>query len=403
MTVSLRTSAPVIPNSSQLREELRANDGLYLTDPEGALQKALTLLEAAKRTNDRSLVAACQMELGRCYRQCSDLAQSGNAFRDALSLFTSLGDRFNIPKALHALGTIHSATGRLEDALRCYSGALPLAQSNEDWFAVQRIFNSWGIVAVRLGDYQSALQCFTECLELLSGTPDRYLESSVLANTGAIFERSEAFDKAMQHFERSLAIARELNDSRQIAATLIFMANTSAQLKCYDRAKIYAQESQDIAEENGFDDLASQSLVSLAELALLGPTPGEALSLLLQAREKLAGSPNPIHLQKVEHALGTAYAQLGNVEEAETVLLHALELANSVGSPQLLYHTYVELADLASKNHDYKQSNEYLTEALRQHELLHNERNQNAVSMLEFQMALETYRRNRAELAQKKD
>jgi tetratricopeptide (TPR) repeat protein len=386
-----------VSDTARLREKLRANDGLYLRDPDIARIKAIHLHREAKETGDKSLIAACLMELGKCQRQCSDLAASRAAFREALNIFTSLGDRQNIPKALQALGTIHSAMGKLEDALRCYSGALPLAQANKDWFAVQRILNSWGIVAIRLGDYPGALRCFTECLELLHEMPDPYLESSVLANSGAIFERSEAYEKAIEHFERSLKIARELNDSRQIGNTLIFLANSSAQLGKMTEAQDYAEESLAIGRKHHYTDIASQALVSLADMAIKEHLPHAAIPRLMEAKTLLEGTPNTIHFQKVMHTLGSAYLELDNIDDAKQALQLALDIAKSIGSPQLLYFTYQELANLASRSHDYKVANEYLMQALKQHELLNSERNQSAINMLELSMAMDAYRRNRIE------
>ncbi|MDP4200572.1 MAG: tetratricopeptide repeat protein [Bacteroidota bacterium] len=383
------------PTSAELREALHKCEGRYLTDAEGAIAEVHKVLSCARSSGDSALIAMCLMELGRAHRQQPDLLKAGDYFREALGMFTSLGDGQGIPLALQGLGTVHSASGNLPEAVRCFNGALPLAQSNQDWYTVQRIFNSWGIVSIRSGDYAGAMHTFGECLASLADHPDEYLESSVLANIGAIFERSEEYETAAEHFERSLAIARRLQDDRQVTSTLVFLANTRLHENRLEEARICIEEALQLSTKHNLQDLKSQILISLAELTLLGSTPGDALRYLTEARELVEATPNKIHLQKVEHAIGATYLQLGDLEKAEIALGRALELAERVASPQLLYETNLLYSEIATKQLDYKRANEYLHAALKQHELLHSETNRQAVRALEVRMALNTYRRRR--------
>src|SRR5205085_2457325 len=124
--------------------------------------------------------------------------------------------------------------------------------------------------------------------------------------------------------------------------------------------------------------------------------PNGALPYLIEARELLQQDEDRIQLQKVEQTLGASYLKSDRLDEAESAINNALRLAREIRSPQMLYEINLIASELSAKKLDYKAANEFLHEALRQHQLLFSESNQRAIREMEVRMAIETRRREEA-------
>ena len=375
---------------AQARRMLHEISGLYLSDSERALDIARQVLDMATLANDKKMMGQSLMEMGRAIRQRANLLGALDAFGRAAELFEEIEDTEDLPKALQAVGTVHSATGDFAKASEFFARALPLAQANNDPAVLQRIWNSWGIVYIRIGDYKQALQAFESCLELLQTFPDPYLESSVLTNVGAIFQRSGENVVAMDYFQRSVAIGRDLSDDRHVASTLIFLADSSFLLEKVPEARGYLREAMTTAETHGFKDILAHVLKSLAEIATESGQDAEAIHHLVRARKLLNPATDRILLQKVEQQIGATYLKLGQLDKSAPALKEALRLAEEIGSPQLLYEVNVLYSELAAKQLDYKLSNTLLHAALEQQKHLFSEANQKAIREMEVRMAIDT-------------
>jgi tetratricopeptide (TPR) repeat protein len=381
---------------ARARQLLHESSGLYLTDATRAVQVAREVFEIASMRENRPLMGRSLMELGRGLRARADLTGALNSFQQALAIFTEIQDQEYIAKALQAVGTIYSASGELEQAAKCFDRALPIARELSDRYTIQRILNSWGIVYVRIGNYAEALKCFQECLASLDTYPDLYLESSVLLNLGAIFQRSADYTVAMDYFQRSLTIGRELNDYHHICSALIFLGDTMVAERKYSEASNYLQEVLSISDEHEYRDTKAHALKSLGDVAAASGQYEEALNHLTAARELVVNTPNRLYLQKIDQELGANYLKLGRMREAEISLNRALELAESIGSPQLLYETNVLLSEFRVKNMEYNLANMHLHAALKQHEVLFSESNEHALRDMEVRMAIEAGLREQA-------
>jgi len=378
---------------SHARGLLRESAGLYLTDPDRAFDVAHQVREIAEAGGDQDLLGESLLELGKVLRQRSDLLGAQQHFERAYTIYKSTANESASARALQALGTTYSASGKLEQAADCFAKALLIARRANDWYTIQRILNSWGIVYIRIGDYASALQSLEECYETLKKHPDLYLESSVALNIGAIFQRSGDHEVALDYFNRSLALGRELSDDRHIASSLIFLGDTALTQNNYTAARAHLKEATSLSKTRGYHDLQAQALKSLAELALATNQPEEALTYLLPAKQLLSPTHDRIYLQKIEQQMGACFIALKKMDKASDAIKRSLELALEIGSPQLLYEINVLASELCAKQLDYKQANVHLHEALRQHEVLFSETNQKAVRDMELRMAIEARRR----------
>ncbi len=374
---------------------LKRSEDLYLTDPDGAIANAQHVIDTAVRYDNVPLLAQGHMEFGRALRHKADLNGAEEHFRTAVSLFESIADELNLPKALQGVGTILSATGRLEEASKMFSRALPMARAANDPVTVQRLLNSWGIVYIRTGNYQLALKAFEECLDSLVKYPDLHLEAMVYQNMGGIFQRNGDYTIANGNFRRSLDISRAIKNDRQSASCLIFLGDTATEEKKYDEAKRYLRESLAIAQQHGYRDIQSHALLSLAETIGAAGEPNKSIPYLLEARLLMQEDNNKVNLRKVEHALGTSFMDLGQLDNATSHVENSLALAREIGSPLMLYESNLLASHLATKKLDYQRANEYLHEALRQHQILFSESNTRAVREMELRMAIEA--RNREE------
>jgi DNA-binding SARP family transcriptional activator len=207
-------------------------------------------LDSARRLGDANMQAYSERRLGRCNVQMKRFDEAEEHYREALRLYTLLGDltgqasthfsrswlretqgrkrdaldeiaraldlyraagkQVGEARALNALAWYLAQLGDLQQALVHCAQALALNQKLGDTYGEAAIWDTLGYTHHHLGDHREALACYRQGLDLFRHAGDRYNEADVLTHRGSTHLAAGDIDAARADWHAALEILTAL-------------------------------------------------------------------------------------------------------------------------------------------------------------------------------------------------
>ncbi len=206
-----------------------------------------------------------------------------------------------------------SVIGDTNNALQRLERGLVIAREHKEEHALARCYNTEGLLAIRIGDYTEALDHFAKSLQIENQIGDDHHAGIANSNIGFTNGYLARYDEALTYYDRAIAIAERTQDSTLLMIARDHKANTLLDMKRYQEALLLAQKNYEMPE------VKKQAV-------------------------RLAGSL---------HNMGSAYAYLGQFEQAERHLNQSLALRRDIGDLVTLNETQRALAILYWLEHRY--------------------------------------------------
>ena len=281
--------------------------------PGAAARPAADLLHDA-RVQER---AACIPEAIRCYEA-------------AIATADRTGERTVLAEALRRVAVMrhlrNESTEARELCRRSYSVA---CEAGNDLLAAEAL-NTLGGLDVRTGAIEDARKNFYQALE--RGGQSRELRARAEQNLGIVANIQGNLDEAVAHYEGSLEAYRASNDEHGCAIAYANLGIAHTDLRQYDRAEGYFQQSHEIAERAGDAHLQGTCLVNHAEVHVLRGRYDEArrtAEAALAIFDQLDARSDKAEAYRI---IGMVYRETGRSALAESRLRSAIDLAVSAGS-----------------------------------------------------------------------
>jgi tetratricopeptide (TPR) repeat protein len=291
----------------------------------------VTLSEAREATaTDREFVTA-----HRLVRQAAETNNKHTAEgrKDALELlgrsrdiFAKLGDRYQQALTLAFMGITLAQSGEFRRALDLSQQAADLCHQIADRSLEASARNNIGGMLDVLGDPQKALDSYRQALTLFHaiGFPEQ--EAVVLSNIGKIQGDFGDWQKALEYYQQGLPLAREAGDSRREALLLHNSGTAYAPLGDLERAAALFQQAlgmrRTLQDKRGEAD----TLRNLASIHTSQKQPVLALDEFQQALALYLALGNRPAEAETRRLMGRAYAELGDLAQAEASARQALAL-----------------------------------------------------------------------------
>ena len=237
--------------------------------------------------------------------------------------------------------------GRYPEALALQRGILERASARGDTATVARAETDLGILLRRQGDLSPALSGFERALALYRGLDDRNGVADVLTHIGLIRLNQGLFSSALESLRESLKLQQD-GAKAELERTYHYLGLLYGGLREYETARGHLQRG--LAEARRLADPSREAplLGSMARIANLAGSYGEALSLALEA-ERLAerlGSPPGQVFALLEN--GRAKLGLMRLDEAREALQRGAAIAERIGQRNTLARYRALLADVAA-------------------------------------------------------
>ena len=278
-----------------------------------AARRAADLLHDA-RAHER---AACIPEAIRCYDA-------------AIATADRTGERTILAEALRRLAVMRHLRNESTEARQlCRRSYSVACDAGNDLLAAEAL-NTLGGLDVQTGAIEDARSNFLQALA--RGGESRELRARVEQNLGIVANIQGNLDEAVAHYEGSLEAYRASNDEHGCAIAYANLGIAHTDLRQYERAEGYFQQSYEIAERAGDAHLQGQCLVNHAEVHVVRGRYEDArlnAEAALAIFDQLDARSDKSEAYRI---LGMVYRETGRAALAESRLRSAIELAVSAGS-----------------------------------------------------------------------
>ncbi len=275
--------------------------------------------------------------LGNSFLLRGEYNDAEKSYRRALDFAKRDNGYMNEAVALFSLGSLRSQQRNTDEALNYIEQAIRFFEKGDyrKWLSTALIL--LGRINRDRGDYSAALRAFDEQLQLGQRTGDLSQLALSHQESGSVLTAQEEYSDALTHFDESCSIKRSLNVTVSLGYSLMYRGGVLAQLGRYPEARAALDEASSIAErsEGAYKELLANIYLARARLELSGS----------RFRDSLSSSRRSLDLADVHYqdiavqakiTLGLAEARSGERRLGSQACAEAVELATSIGDPQLL-------------------------------------------------------------------
>ncbi len=305
------------------------------TDAEQCYQKALAVLEESAEPDDAG-AAEIMNNLGVVLRKNGRWEEAESLYREALDVRRRLhGDEHrDVATTMTNLAAVLKNRGEIGEAESLYRQALGVFRGlADDPLRVASCLNNLALLLAESGRHEEAEAMMREAVELErrvygDGHPD---VATGLHNLAVALRRQDKLDEAESLYRQALEIRREVlgGDHPHLAFTCNNLAELLAARGRFEEAERLCREALEIRERvlpEAHPDVAG----SLFVLGLIEVSRGDAAAAepaLRRAMEIWQKRVAPGHskLVRVQCELGRCLVDLQDYQEAESMLLGALE------------------------------------------------------------------------------
>lgn len=287
-------------------------------------------------------------------------SKSLEIFKQALQLFRQTDSRYGEAETLNRIGAIYWNLGDYEKAVDFYMKSLRIKEELGNKKSIALSLNNLGLVFSNLGKVDEALSYLLQALQLKEEMDDTATMPSTLNNIGIVYRQRTDYQKSLEYYTRALRMKQDANDTKGIGFSLINISLVHQQMGDYDQAIQSCRNALNI-----FDTV--------------------------QDRWGLAHG---------HYVLGDLFIDSKDREQAESLLLEALQRAEELEKTELVASVLNSLTRLYEKHGDYRQAFERYRASQQIRERMNNEKVSKKIA--ELQIKYETERKEKeAELARK--
>jgi adenylate cyclase len=172
------------------------------------------------------LLVDVYLNLGWSYSRLGQEAKAIPLLQDALSIAQTLGDLSAQSWALNNLGTIYFGMKDLEEAIAYHQQALNIrCEIDPDGLLVGRSLQNLASICLGVENWKSALSYAKKALSIQQRVEDQFGLSYTLRILATYYEKKANRNRALELLEQSLLIRRNLGAKKEVADTLLDMAD----------------------------------------------------------------------------------------------------------------------------------------------------------------------------------
>ncbi len=266
------------------------------------------------------------------------------------SLRAELG---GLPDTAQIKALLTKSTGemyRSPDLAQRYLGiAFEIAERSENVAFYPKVINQRGTLAWIQGDYKAALADYQEAERLFSESGNALGAAKAQNNIGLVYQDMSYFDLSMAAYLKAATFFEGYADQHPLATIYNNIGNVCNSNKDDAQAAAYYEKALDLFTE--FKDTNGISMVH-SNLGLVMNEPAQrpvAIQHFLKALEGYEALDYPLGQAKVLTNLASVYVNEGRFEEAESMAVEALAIAEETKSSSEISVSQLKLGEIYLK------------------------------------------------------
>ncbi|MEM1320654.1 MAG: tetratricopeptide repeat protein [Bacteroidota bacterium] len=306
------------------------------------LERAAALFEAI---GDNAGTAKVNGDLGNLY------FRQGN-YNEAIDFFTRSIDQrrrhrlASNPQIVANLGLTHMNQGNYDEGIRCQRAELSLCEAANDKPGMATLNTNLGIVYFEKGDYDAALACYEKGLELSEELGNKLLTSIAIGCIGSVYQRKGDYQRAMELFIRDLELCEELGDKQGMSIAIGLIGELRSVEGEFDIAIQYLERNLELSEELGYQKGIAKAVNTLADIYTFQGLYDKAVAYYDRAIQISRKIKNKLVLGFSLVEKGSTLILKGDYKEAHSIHLEALEIAENLGNPDLIFQALILAANV---------------------------------------------------------
>ena len=316
-----------------------------------ARERLLGSLDDIKTLKDDHALTVCYTTLGISSQQLGH-PNAIEMFQQAYEINERNGNIRGMAASTSNIGIGYFYALDNQAALTYFSKALEMYTDVNDRNGIANTTCNVGNTFSSAGDFPTALKYQLQALAIHEETGNRNNNALVCGNIGRIYSDMNDLDNAMSYFHRALDVYTELQNKSGIGTITGQIASALSRASRHQDAIPYHRAALDIFRSSGQRQLEVMTLTNLtSDLTSIGAFE-EARTILSELES--AGDSNSDHRVIQSRSRAVILRSEGKVEEAITLLTHAVELATESGSKGHYPGLYLQLRDLCKVTSDFE-------------------------------------------------
>ncbi len=342
----------------------------YFGEMEEAMRHLTTTVEMARQTGNKPLEARSLNAIGYALVWGLDSINEGRMrLEESSKLCKEIGDKVVEASNLQILGFYYNWKGEFNQAKENLKKALALAE--EVGSIPITMWKLWflSLILAGNGEYNEAISTAQKSLQLARDYGDVSLSCMILNTLGWIYHDLSNVELASKYNNESLENARAHGKSRASGAVPSALLNLGMDYlyrSDYETAEEYFKEVINQYQQHrvGWWRVETRILLGRGVIAL---AKGDCQQAIEFAEDSLAISEKAGAKKYIAYGLklkAEALAKMGNIKAAIDVMGNALNLAQHVGNPPLLWQIHYSFGLLEEKNGHMQRANELYAKSL---------------------------------------
>jgi tetratricopeptide (TPR) repeat protein/serine phosphatase RsbU (regulator of sigma subunit) len=272
----------------------------------------------------------------------------------ALEKATEANYTRGIATATRYVGVAHALLSNFEESLRCLNRALELFNTLGAKLEAVAVRANIGATYQKMGQFDVALQWQLEVLPLAHELRLPEVEANTLSNIAEIYMETRQFSLALDYEQRSIEIRERIDDQSGIAFGLgaigrvyLGMDRVEKAIEYYERSLNYARRLNDKAS-------LAYTLRGLGEAYRRLGRAEDSIAHFEEALKHFRDINDPQLISENELMMAKALVEVGELEAAEQLGRHALDLATGIQDVASQAEAHVVLSEVAAHRGDYE-------------------------------------------------
>lgn len=282
-------------------------------------------------------------------------------------------------------GFIEINKGNTLLALDFFEKALDLKIKNDDSTGLADVYSNIGATMDRIGKLEKALDYYLKALNLRETQKNPELKGTILGNIGSVYNNLEKHQKALDYFLEEIQLKSKSN-SPGLGLAYSNIAPIYRNLKKYPEAFGSAYKALALAKQTKDTFLENEAYSRLADFYATSKQYDSALYYSQKSISLSTKSGNLATVAEEYNNIGYINFRKKNFKEAETFLLSAFRIFDSLNTFYQVKSTADILCDLYDSIKDYKKALVYYKIKTKINEKIFRNENKEALIKLTVQL-----------------
>jgi tetratricopeptide (TPR) repeat protein len=302
--------------------------------------------------------------LGKVYRWSDHYSEARDCIERSLDFARAAGDEWRIVDRLTSLGDLDELEGRIQDSERQLGEALVLTRSGRHEGEHRRVLLGLGWVLAHRGELSRARELWNEALDSARSAGHQSDLVASLTASGWVHDRLGHGAAGLELLEEGMESARRAGNMPQLLWLLLNRATALMHRGDHDAARATLEEALQVAGKLGGEEPRVLVLEGLGFVATRIGRTTEA-QRWLQSAQASASAEGRERKGAIQTFLAENALDRGLVEEAESLAMAAVGIAQQLSNPERLAFALWALARVALAKRDPARAAEQLAEAIR--------------------------------------